>query len=90
MELHLGGRVICLTEVHRDALGVVMAVGRDDHHGAVELARPHLQDPVRGAALIGSLGGLAWMLAKELARREQVDALRLLQELSLAWGREDG
>lgn len=82
--------IIDLVETHRDALGVVMAVGRGDIEGAMALARPHLDDPVRAAALVGSIGGVAWRLAAQLARREGVDPVRALQEISLSLGRRDG
>ncbi len=78
--------VIDLVELHRDALGIAMAAGRGRIVDGMELAKPYLADGVRTAALVGSLGGLVWRLATELADREGTTPTRLLQELSIRIG----
>lgn len=76
-------------EVRRDAVGIALSVGAGRMADALELARAYLQDPVRSAALVGALGGLAWHLAAEVAAREGMDATRLLQEISVRLGGGD-
>jgi hypothetical protein len=76
-------------EVSRDAIGMVLAIGRGDVAGAQVLAASY-PDPVSRAALEGALAGLAWRLAQTIGEQVGAGAAEILGRAALAMGGGDG
>jgi hypothetical protein len=76
--------VIDLDDVRRDAVGFVLAARRGDVDGMSVLGPS--ADPIRAAALAGSLAGLVWRLADALGQELGTDGGRVLERIALAMG----
>ncbi|MEW6477076.1 MAG: hypothetical protein AB1679_32880 [Actinomycetota bacterium] len=82
------GRAPMADEMERTALGIVMALERDDPAALRELFFTD-DGPVDDLELIVTLGRLAAYLAGKLGAHEDppVDAATVLARLALEWGR---